>query len=93
VSSREWEYARSMLPSVWSSLSNVIVAAFGILLSGSRRTLRRWESVQMWMSTSSCLLGEWRAQTDPERSWRWDEGYRNSRLNQSTFCRAVIFIL
>ena len=34
-------YARSILPSVWSSVSKVIVAAFGILVSGSRATLEQ----------------------------------------------------
>ena len=36
---RETPYALSMLPRVWSSFSKVIVAALGILLSGSRVTL------------------------------------------------------
>ena len=33
------EYDRNMFPKVWSSFSKVIVAALGILESGSRVTL------------------------------------------------------
>jgi len=41
-------YARSMLPSVWSSFSRVNVAAFGIFVSGSRFTLEI--SLFKWIS-------------------------------------------
>ena len=50
---RDYErYARSMLPRVWSSFSKVIVAAFGILLSGSSVTLKSAVSTVMLLTFS-----------------------------------------